>query len=149
VKIRSENSCRRDLLKWGAKYEKIKKRPYFHGHERPDVVEYRNEFVKIFDICKKSFGFIKKLNDKESFLEPSIVRIEDEKQSVVMCHDESTFRSGESAPSRWVWNNEYTFFNKGYGKSLMASEFLVLDTEPYFELNDAEYQLAFKQYPEL
>jgi hypothetical protein len=66
-----------------------------------------------------------------------------------MCHDESTFRSGESAPSRWVWNNEYTFFNKGYGKSLMASEFLVLDTEPYFELNDAEYQLALKQYPEL
>ncbi len=105
--------------------------------------------MKIFDICNKSFGFIQKLNDKESFREPSIVRIEDKKQYVVMCHDESTFRSGESAPSRWVWNNEYTFFNKGYGKSLMASEFLVLDTEPYFELNDAEYQLAFKQYPEL
>jgi hypothetical protein len=77
--------------------------------------------VKIFDICKKSFGFIQKLNDKESFLDPSIVRIEDEKQSVVMCHDESTFRSGESAPSRWVWNNG--FFNKGYGKSLMVSGF--------------------------
>jgi hypothetical protein len=78
-----------------------------------------------------------------------LYELEDEKQSVVMCHDESTFRSGESAPERWVWNNEYTFFNKGYGKSLMVSGFLVLDTEPYFELNDAEYQLALKQYPEL
>ena len=66
-----------------------------------------------------------------------------------MCHDESTFRSGESAPSRWVWNNEYTFFNKGYGQSLMVSDFLVLDSEPYFELNESEYKLALKKYPDL
>ncbi len=51
----------------------------------------------------------------ESLLEPSIVRIEDQKKYIVMCHEESTFRSGESPPSRWVWNNDYTFFNKGYG----------------------------------
>ena len=30
--------------------------------------------------------------------------------------------------------------------TMMASEILVLDTEPYFELNDAEYQLALKKY---
>jgi hypothetical protein len=149
VSIRAESSCRRDLLKWGAKYEINKKRPYFHGHERPDVIEYRNEFVKKFDITKKSFGFLQKFIDEESYLEPSIVRIENEKRCVVTCHDESTFRSGESAPSRWVWNNEYTFFNKGYGQSLMVSDFLVLDSEPYFELNESEYKLALKKYPDL
>jgi hypothetical protein len=149
VTIRAESSCRRDLLKWGAKYEINKKRPYFHGHERPDVIEYRNEFVKKFDITKKSFGFLQKFIDEESYLKPSIVRIENEKRCVVTCHDESTFRSGESAPSRWVWNNEYTFFNKGYGQSLMVSDFLVLDSEPYFELNESEYKLALKKYPDL
>jgi hypothetical protein len=53
VVIRSESSCRRDLLRWGAKYEKIKKRPYFLGHEREDVIQYRNEFVKKFENNKK------------------------------------------------------------------------------------------------
>ena len=146
--VQTENSCRRDLLKWGAKFVKNKKRPYFFGHERPDVVDYRDKFVNTFNISKKSFGYLKKVRDGQMFLEPSRVRIEDEKKYIVMCHDESTF-SRESAPSRWVWNNEYVFFNKGYGKSLMVSDFLVLENEPFYQLNDNEYKLALKKYPEL
>jgi hypothetical protein len=69
VTIRKENACRRDLLKWGAKYEKNKKRPYSFGHERPDV-EYRHEFVKNFDITKKDFGFLQKLKDGRTCLKP-------------------------------------------------------------------------------
>jgi hypothetical protein len=65
---------------------------------------YRHEFVKNFDISQKSFGFLQKLKDVRTFLVQSIVRIENE--CLLLCHDESTFRSGESAPSRWVWNKE-------------------------------------------
>ena len=36
--IRSLSSCRIDLIRWGAKFSKNKKRPYFSGHERDDVV---------------------------------------------------------------------------------------------------------------
>jgi hypothetical protein len=46
--IRCEESSRVDLLKWGAKWDKNKNRPYFEGHERVDVVVKRNEFVDYF-----------------------------------------------------------------------------------------------------
>ena len=45
-KVRSVESCRVDLLKWGAKYEKNSNRPYFEGHEREDVVKKRKEFCE-------------------------------------------------------------------------------------------------------
>ena len=46
--IRSEESCRVDLLKWVAKWDKNKNRPYFEGNEREDVIANRNNFVNFF-----------------------------------------------------------------------------------------------------
>lgn len=48
--IRSEKSCRVDILKWGAKWDKNTNRPYFEGHEK-DVA---NIFLigKIFTIIQ-------------------------------------------------------------------------------------------------
>ena len=76
--------------------------------------EYRKEFVKLFDIKKKDFGYLQKMDEKmHTFLEKSIVRIEEQKKIVLICHDESTFRMSETPSHRWVWNKEYGFFNKG------------------------------------
>jgi hypothetical protein len=47
-KKRSIESCRLDLRRFGAKYTGNKARPYFLGHERDDVVNYRQEFVNYF-----------------------------------------------------------------------------------------------------
>ena len=114
VFVRSESSCRRDLIKWGAKFECNKKRPYFEGHERSDVIDYRNKFIELFDISTNDFGYLqKKDNNQRSFLEKSIVRVEDKDRCILICHDESTFRMGESPSKKWVWNQEYGFFNKG------------------------------------
>ena len=122
VFLRSERSCRRDLLKWGAKFECNKKRPYFEGHERSDVLEYRKTFIKQFDIKNKDFGYLQKVDDKNhTFLRKSIIRIEDQNKTILMCHDESTFRMGETPSKRWVWNKEYGFFNKGILKKLLKS----------------------------
>ena len=88
VFLRSERSCRRDLLKWGTKFEFNKKRPYFEGHERPDVLEYRKKFIESFDIKIKDFGYIQKRDENnKTFLEKSIVRLEDQKKTVLICHD--------------------------------------------------------------
>ena len=46
--IRSPESCRLNLRRFGAKYIKNKGRPYFLGHEREDVVNHRKDFVKYF-----------------------------------------------------------------------------------------------------
>ena len=42
------------------------------------------------------------------------------------------------------------FFNKGYGKSMMHSSFLVQHpTEPFFRLSDSEWKNAIQKCPEL
>ncbi|CAF4222987.1 unnamed protein product, partial [Rotaria sordida] len=38
--IRSVESCRLGLRRWGARFESNSQRPYFEGHERPDVVQH-------------------------------------------------------------------------------------------------------------
>ncbi|CAF4549106.1 unnamed protein product [Rotaria sp. Silwood2] len=46
--VRSIASCRLYLRRFGAKYSNNKGRPYFLGHEREDVVRYRQDFVEYF-----------------------------------------------------------------------------------------------------
>ncbi len=46
--VRSVASCNLDLRRFGAKFTPNTGRPYFLGHERKDVVEYREEFVQYF-----------------------------------------------------------------------------------------------------
>ena len=48
VLVRSVESCRLDLRTWGAKFEPNSQRPYFEGHERPDVVTHREQFISHF-----------------------------------------------------------------------------------------------------
>ena len=91
--IRSVESCRVDLISWGAKWDKNKNRPYFEGHEREDVVTSRNKFVNQF------------LNNKEMYFStrrdelgwPYWVIPSSLKKRIVLAHDESTYRSGEQA----------------------------------------------------
>ena len=48
VLVRSVESCRIDLRRWGAKFKPNSQCPYFEGHERQDVVKHREEFVSYF-----------------------------------------------------------------------------------------------------
>ena len=43
--IRTPESCRIDLRRWGVRFKQNSQRPYFEGHERNDVVVHRKEFV--------------------------------------------------------------------------------------------------------
>lgn len=53
--VRSIDSCRLHLRRFGAKYTANKIRPYFIGHERDDVVEKRKQFVSFFTEKKNNF----------------------------------------------------------------------------------------------
>ncbi|CAF1532716.1 unnamed protein product, partial [Adineta ricciae] len=46
--VRSEKACRLDLHRWGCKFDKNTAKPYWKGHERPDVVEVRAKYVRNF-----------------------------------------------------------------------------------------------------
>ena len=65
--IGSERSCRRDLRRWGAKFETNSQRPYFEGRERGDVVKHCNECISYFLALKNFYYTIS--NDKISMWE--------------------------------------------------------------------------------
>ncbi|CAF1634877.1 unnamed protein product, partial [Didymodactylos carnosus] len=56
--IRSVASCRLDLRRWGAKFDKNSQRPYFEGHERDDVKEHRSKFVEYFLTRKANYYMV-------------------------------------------------------------------------------------------
>ena len=53
--VRSTQSCRLDLRHWGFRFDSNSKRPYFDGHERPDIISHRESFVKYFIEKRNSF----------------------------------------------------------------------------------------------
>lgn len=143
--VRSVESCRTDLLKWRAKWEKNSNRPYFEGHEREDVIIVRKKFIQHLldskDFCYYPIEFSKK---ELKWVKPM------RKKKILVSHDESIFRSGETSSYRWIFPGHAPFYNKGKGKSIMISIFMVQsDCVDLFELDEDEYTEALEAYPEL
>jgi transposase len=144
--IRSEASCRIDLLKWGAVWDSNKKRPYFEGHERDDVVKHRQSFIDYFLTNIKSYYHPYPIDSADSFEMPDNTA----SPKILIAHDEPTFRSNETQLKRWFFMKYAVFFNKCHGKSLMHSSFLVQHpTEPLFRLSESEWKDAIQKYPDL
>ncbi|CAF1492275.1 unnamed protein product [Didymodactylos carnosus] len=116
--IRSVEMCRLDkgekayfyMKRWGARNEENKNRSYFEGHERPDVVKHRNEFVQYFLMRKNNYYTLSDDEDPQ-WVKPTT--------SDPISHDESTFRSGEISPRRWIIDDCARLFNKGHDRSQM------------------------------
>ena len=143
--VRSEESCRVDLLKWGARWDKNSNLPYFEGHERADVVAKREEYVAHFTMNKDLYYYPSKVGDGElSWNKPM------RKKRILLSHDESTFRSGETSPFRWFFAGFEPFFNKGRGRSIMVSAFIAMHSDvDVFSLNEEEWIKACENHPEL
>lgn len=148
--IRSEESIRCDLLRWGAKYDSNKKRPYFEGHERDDVVQSRNSFCSYFIENKNLYYQIERKENIYNWIKPTLSSEIRLKPRILIAHDESTYRSGEIPVKRWIYEDLAPFFNKGRGRSIMVSAFIVLHDEvDVFKLDQDEWNDAIKEFPEL
>ncbi len=146
--IRSVSSCNIDVLKWGARWDDNKNRPYFEGHEREDVVEARNKFFKYF-LENKELYFTQTLRPWRFWKRPVRSEVRG-KPRILISHDESTFKSGEVASKRWIFPDSAPLFNKGRGRSMMLSFFTVcFEENPIFELSESEWEHAIKAHPEL
>jgi hypothetical protein len=145
--IRSCFSCNVDLIRWGAKWDDNKNRPYFEGHERADVVESRKNFLQYFTNAKNFYYTVENTQESRSWVRP--FRIEDKgKPRILISHDESTFKSGETQSKRWIFPESAPLFNKGRGRSMMLSYFIICSSENIiFELNDNEWSNAIAEYP--
>lgn len=143
--VRSIESCRVDLLKWRARWDKNTNRPYFEGHERDDVVLERKNFIQKMHDAKDFYYYpIIDESGKYKWLAPM------RKKRILISHDESIFRSGEMSAYRWILIDNPPFFNKGKGRSIMISIFMVQsDSGDLFELSEEEYSDALKENPQL
>ena len=67
--IRSVEMCRLDLKRWGCKFEANTQRPYFEGHDRIDVLSYREKFLDYF-LSKKSNYYLLGAGDQPLWCVP-------------------------------------------------------------------------------
>lgn len=102
--IRSDKMIRNDLNSWGYKYKTNSKRPFFEGHEREDVSKHRKEFIEYF--VERKYHYYS-LDDENKWINPK------DKPTILIFHDESTFRSAEQFHSRWLKEGNEPFLNKG------------------------------------
>ncbi|CAF1121433.1 unnamed protein product [Brachionus calyciflorus] len=133
VFVRSVESCRADLLKWGARFDKNTNRPYFEGHERDDVKTTRIGFIKYF-LDNKEFYFLQ-------FMHFGIHtwNIPLRKKRILISHDESTFRSVVMSAFKWIFPENVPFFNKGRGQNIMLSLFMIQhNSNDTFQLSETE-----------
>jgi hypothetical protein len=102
----------------GFTYKDAKKDVYFDGHEREDVVKYRNEvFLKTWQESSRRFVIFKEDGswEKPPGLQPG------EKPLVLVTHDESTFNANDGKRRLWLKNGEQPLRPKGKGKGIMVS----------------------------
>jgi len=68
----------------------------------------------------------------------------------MLSHDESPFRCGDQQNKRWFCKEKESFTNKGRGKSLMVSDFLVAHPSgTFFSLSDDEMKKCIKKIPNI
>jgi hypothetical protein len=99
----------------------------------------RNEFVSHFLQDKHLYYFAHRTSiDTHTFNIPEPLET-NEKRRILIAHDESTFRSGELPAFRWIFPDIAPFYNKGRGRSIMVSAFIVQHiTTDVFELDEDE-----------
>ncbi|CAF3044979.1 unnamed protein product [Rotaria socialis] len=134
--VRSVESCRLDLRRFGVKFTANSSRPYFLGHEREDVVKNRQEFVKYFIEREQHFYTI--TNDAVPQW-----RISTTAPTSLLCHDESTYKCGEITVKRWIMPHNAPFYNKDRGRSIMCSDLLVMHPSgPFFSWTEKDASAA-------
>lgn len=115
----------RTAIRWihylGMNYLTYSKGLYVDGHERPDVVEYRNAFLQRMSEHSKYF-FQYDGENMTDVTPPSIQS--DQRPRIMVTHDESCFSSHDGKTTIWMDINDRPLRPKGQGRSIMVSEFL-------------------------
>ena len=112
-------------LGFSQKYHK--KGVYFDGHERPDVVEYREQFVQqLHELDRRS---------KYDGHEPQL--LEGEKPLIQIHHDESTYANADQG-HYWADDHVTILKQKSLGQAIMVSDFVEEATAEYLRHDGKE-----------
>ncbi|KAH6879968.1 hypothetical protein BKA70DRAFT_1127028 [Coprinopsis sp. MPI-PUGE-AT-0042] len=113
--------ARRWLRKLGYSMTEVKKGVYVDGHERPDVVAYRERFLEeILANERLRYQF------DEKTLEPIAPVLKDgEKLHIPVFQDETIIRSNDLRRRVWAKDGRLPIRKKGQGHSIHVSDFIV------------------------
>lgn len=118
-------TMRRVMLREGFSFMEHKKSVYFDGHERPDVVEDRqNRFIPAIEkirprIVKYSVQDV----TKEIPFDPATDTSETP-PIVLVAHDEMTAQAHDGVKRSWVLDGEMPLKKKGPGRGIHQSDFI-------------------------
>ena len=116
----SLSTARRWMHKEGFRYISYAKGLYYDGHDRPDVVEYRQKhFLPMMKkheerLVKYVIGDV----DKEVVMKPTNYV---ERRLVLAPHDETTTQANDGHGKGWVLDNQFPLRKKGQGRGLHES----------------------------
>lgn len=114
-------TARRWLRKLGFKYDTVKKGVFVDGHERADVVDYRQ---KVFLPKWREYQRRLVVFDEDGNWSPPSTLLPGEKPLVLCTHDESTFNANDGKREVWMEEGKPPIRPKGRGKGIMVSGFL-------------------------
>jgi hypothetical protein len=120
----SERTARRWMNMMQYRWQMEKKGQYSDGHERDDVVAYRQDVF--LPAMKKHAGLMRKWDSdgKEDTTENHAAA----RRTVIWFHDESIFYAHDRRKLRWVHSSETPKpYAKGEGASLMVADFVSAD----------------------
>jgi transposase len=140
IKI-TERQATRWLAILGFSLKCPQKGSYVDGHERDDVVKYREQFLKRMEVYeKRMIRFVG--DDCETALRPELP--DGVRALVMVVQDESCFAANDGRKYVWVEDGKYKLRPKGQGRVVMVSEFLC-ECHGRLTLSE-EYQI---QHPDL
>ena len=117
----SLSTARRWLHCQGFRFTEHRKALYFDGHERPDVVEYRqNSFLpRLKEYRQRLVEFVVGEVEKE---QEKPMKNYVERRLVLVSHDESTVQANDGKKMSWVHEKEHALKKKGAGRGIHQSD---------------------------
>lgn len=104
----------------------LKKGTFVDGHERPDVAEYREKFLRRM----VGLGFLNPENTPTEQAKNALpVDLnspppEAAEKTLVLFHDESTFQANDDQPTLWAEKGTTVIRPKSKGSGIMVSDFV-------------------------
>lgn len=121
----SLSTARQWMTKEGFRFISYKKGLYFDGHDRPDVVDYRqNSFLPM--MAEHGCRLVKFCpgQTEEEWIDPQTPSNFVERRLVLCAHDEMTAQANDSMKKTWVLEDQHQLRKKGVGRGIHQSDII-------------------------
>jgi transposase len=117
---------------------------YVDGHEREDVVEYREMYLRKMEILESTHLPPPPCEDAD--FEENIGNPAAQRKLVLLYHDESCFHANEGPSWQWAEEGKLAIRPKSIGRGIMVSDF-ISEHDGYLTLTDEDHERAKERYP--